>query len=194
VVRDRQHLTLASLFTRRLVITDLRLGALMELSERQCPAVTIECGGAMDAASTGVALRGLERFADVATPWMTEGAREPIEILENPLRVELRTGCQIAFSADPVPGFDLTLRQDIESLNLRPLPTGERLGWLGPRGMEVVQVNGSHGPKRPDDYFQVADGALRTAAPLRLSMATTVSSIAISDCLFYLFDSQEIVS
>lgn len=38
------HEALVSLFCDRLVITDLRLGALMERSSRRCPVVTIECG------------------------------------------------------------------------------------------------------------------------------------------------------
>ncbi len=191
VVRDLQHQTLASLFTNRLVVSDLRMGTLMELGETEFPAVTIECGGALDPGSSEVAMQGLERFAAAAAPCASDNGAVPLEILENPLRVELREGRQLAFSFKAVPGVDLTLRQDIESFNLRPLPAGEPLGWVATGGLEALEVNGPGGPKRPGDYFLVSDGNLRTAVPLRLSMATTVSSIAISDCLFYLFDSME---
>jgi len=42
------HEALVSRFCQRLVITDLNLGALMEISGAPCPAVTVECGGARD--------------------------------------------------------------------------------------------------------------------------------------------------
>ncbi len=187
VVADLRHRRLAALFTNRLVITDLRMGTLMELGETEFPAVTVECGGALDPGSSEVALQGLQRFAAADSPFAPEEGAEPLEILQNPLRVELREGRQVAFSSQAIPGIDLTLRQDIESFNLRPLPAGELLGWMGSAGMAALAVHGPHGPQRPGDYFVLAGGTLRSAVPLRLSMATTVASIALSDCLFYLF-------
>jgi len=46
--QDAQHEALTSLFTERMLVTGLRLGALFEYSERNVPTVTIECGGAQD--------------------------------------------------------------------------------------------------------------------------------------------------
>ena len=43
-----QNEPLTSFFCQRLIITHLRLGSLMEISEHQCPTVTIECGGRLD--------------------------------------------------------------------------------------------------------------------------------------------------
>ena len=41
---DHIHIGLAALFTHQMIITDIRLGAIMELSSARMPIVTIECG------------------------------------------------------------------------------------------------------------------------------------------------------
>lgn len=43
---DRQHDALVSFFTQRLIVSNLSLGALMDISEYSYPTVTVEVGGA----------------------------------------------------------------------------------------------------------------------------------------------------
>ncbi len=186
-VLDPAHRALTSLFAQRLMVTRIRMGSLMELGETDFPAVTIECGGSLDSASYGVALEGLERFMTVESLFDSEERYAALEVLENPVRVELRDDGQIAYAASAVPGVDLTLRQDIEHFNLRPLSAGEYFGWLGSRGISVLEIKDPIGKINLEDIFQVKDGRLLAAAPLQISMATTVSIIARSDCLFYAF-------
>src|SRR6056297_180008 len=45
---DRQHSALVSLFTRQLIVSNLRLGALLDISEHHYPTVTVEVGGRLD--------------------------------------------------------------------------------------------------------------------------------------------------
>jgi hypothetical protein len=59
---DRQHDALVSLFTQRLIISHLGLGALMEISEHSYPTVTVEVGGRLDQEAHELAWEGMCRY------------------------------------------------------------------------------------------------------------------------------------
>ena len=63
--RNPQHDALVSLFTHRMIITDIKLGALMEMSSVERPIVTIECGGAQDSESHLLAADGLKKYMEL---------------------------------------------------------------------------------------------------------------------------------
>jgi len=183
---DPRHEALAGLFARRLILTDLRLGALMELADAQLPAVTVECGGSQDPAAHAAANEGLERFFTLPDLFAPQASRRIMEVWINPLRVEVRPPRKIAFRHHPLPEDDVTLRPDIEHFNFRILPCGESLGWVGDDGLDALVIRTPHGLGEVADYFQVQDRQLYPTRPLHLSMATTHSKIARDDCLFYL--------
>lgn len=62
---DDRHDALVSLFTHRMIVTDLKLGALMEISEELMSTVTIECGGAQDIESHIIATEGMARYITI---------------------------------------------------------------------------------------------------------------------------------
>ena len=77
---DERHDAMVSLFTHRMIITDLLLGSLMEISTSLMPAVTIECGGAEDAESNLMAIEGLKKYItydDVLTIGHTDMSPAP---------------------------------------------------------------------------------------------------------------------
>jgi predicted deacylase len=59
---DRQHDALVSIFTKRLIVSNLGLGALMDISEHSYPTVTIEVGGHQDEEAHELAYEGLCRY------------------------------------------------------------------------------------------------------------------------------------
>lgn len=169
---------LSALFADMAVVTDLRLGSLME-QDFGCPVVTIEAGGSQDHTALRVAAAGLEHyfhredvFADPA----------PVTVLEHPLRLELAPHARIDFSDRPLPGRDLTMRADIERLNFAPIGTDEPLGWLGTDGLDTLRIGTGLDVSA---FFRELGGQLYAAHPMRLFMATTRADIAASDCLFY---------
>ena len=182
---DAAHQALASTFSRHLVITDLELGSLMEISGDLCPAITVECGGARDARSDEVAWTGLLRF--VSAPEVLSPPREqpPIELYHHPVRLEFEPGTRLAWHESPQPGADLTLRTDLERFNFGTADPAAPLGWLGSRGLEPLRVRTGSGRDVPDKYFCARDGRLHPAQPLRLFMVTSSPEMALSDCLLY---------
>lgn len=122
-------LTITSVFASHYVLTDIRLGSLMDATADDFPTVTIECGGAKDPAADRVAIEGLQRFLCTESILDAKDAERDVIILEHPIRVRLVNGANVAYSNAPVAGRTLTLRGDIDRFNSTVLPPFEPIGW-----------------------------------------------------------------
>ena len=183
---DRRHLALVSLFTRRLVLTDLRLGSLMEISEYLVPTVTIECGGRLDDNAHTVAWAGIDHFFTRDTLWDALPSPDAVEVMHHPVRLELSDACTPAYADAPDPDMPLTLRSDIDRHNFGVTPAGTLLGWVrGARLHDLFIARNRADTCVVEDLLCLADGELRTRRPLKLFMITTHPAIARSDCLLY---------
>jgi hypothetical protein len=182
---DQKHDALVSLFSERLIVTDLRLGALMELSELEVPSVTIECGGAGDAAAHALAYEGLLRFVGERDLFRPRQHDWPIEVLHNPVRLELGKGLRLRYGDAPRADADLCLRVDIEKFNFGEIERDCALGWISGPAFERLTVVDSGGRNLRDDYLRVEAGRLFPATRLKLFMITANPAIALSDCLLY---------
>ncbi len=177
------HAALIAPFAERLVVTDLRLGALMEAAEAICPAVTVECGGTADAAADRIAFDGLRAVLTSEDP--TRDAARVRDILHHPVRVELVSGASLGYGTGPT-RFDVTLRTDVESLNFHRVRVDERIGWLGAAGLDALRAKTSSGCDVLAELLRAdPDGALYPRQDLYLFMITGNAAVAREDCLFY---------
>ena len=182
---DRRHQAITRLFCNRLIITDIRLGALMEFEE-QFTVTTIECGGAHDPQAHEVAWRGLKQFASQGQLFSEQAELDALEVFRQPLRVELFSKYELAYGESVNEQADLTLVHDIERYNFGTVPANTHLGWLGPQGLNALVVRDSQGISHTHQYFRSDANELQTNADLKLFMITKNSKIAKADCLFYL--------
>lgn len=173
----------------QLIVTDMRLGSLMELPLLRrrladCPVFTLECGGALQPAARDVA-EGLYRLLAECPELAALPDAPGLEVLVHPLRVELCPGASVAYDRLPRAGVDVTLWARIDEHNRGVTSPSATLGWLGPRGLACLQARDGDGREHVGELFCVREGRLHARRPLRLFMATTNSDIARSDCLFY---------
>ena len=180
---DLAHQNLASFFVRRMIMTGIRLGALMEM-DFGCPIVTIECGGASDDEADIIAFEGLRSLLKAKT---IEGGKHEgrVEILDHPMRVEIHPEVSLVYSEEQVPGAAVTIRADIEHCNTGVTEAGTMLGWVTNGGLDNFTVREEGGDRITNDIIAVEGGALITQRDLRIFMATTREDIAHEDCLFY---------
>lgn len=182
---DADHLALTSLFTNDLIVTDLRLGAIMEFSERDVPTVTIECGGATDTSAKFVAQEGISRYLAAESVRAEAGLDYRVNIFRNPIRLELKSGKQAGYSDAPLVNVDITLPENAERLNYGMVPHEEPLAYLSSDGLAVLTAKDHQGNERLDEFFECREGQLFCRHPIKLFMVTTNAEIAASDCLFY---------
>lgn len=179
------HEALAAMFTERMVITELRMGSLMEQTQAQMPVVTIECGGAQDQASHDLAYTGLKSFITAQQLFNLEHVLD-MDIYHDPVRLELEKGLRLAFASAPVLGVDMTMLDQVDQFNFSLVPPGTLLGWVsGPHVLEHMRVADARGNNRFDQFFELCGNRLQTNATQKLFMVTTRPDIALSDCLLY---------
>lgn len=109
-----------------------------------------------------------------------------MQVLEQPIRVCVGPGIQLAFGEGPVPGADLTLALDLDRHNFERLPAGAPVGWLADDAPWPLDARGADGVDVSLAWFGRHDGRLVTLRPGIPIMMTTDPVIARADCLFYL--------
>lgn len=185
ITNDAEHQALTSLYTNRLIMTDLRLGALMEYSDQEVPTVTMECGGAQDEQAHQLAYDGLVRYTSRPEVLSLEKAEWDLAVLRNPIRVELAPDATIEYRFEPSGKADLTFPPDIEHHNFGIVSPDELLGWAGNKGLNALTAISHNRIGDMGQVLRVRDGRIYPAQAIRAFMITTNPAIAKSDCLFY---------
>ena len=185
IYADAKHKALVSLFIDRLVTNDLRLGALMEISEHLFPTVTIECGGRLDDDADELAWQGLQRFMTLVDIFTLQDIEGQLEVLRNPVRLELAKDCNLEYADAPGSGHDLILKTDIERHNFGLVKKGTQLGWVGEKGLSIFSANNLDSECVLNEIITIKDSCLYTSQNLKLFMITNNPAIAKMDCLFY---------
>ena len=175
---------LTQLFTRRLVVIDQTLGTLMEQREGNCPIVTIEFGGFSDPDADELAARSLHSF--ISKDQLFCGESMPLQILRNPLRLEIDRQTKLHYSNKVQLSADITLLDTIDQLNFSRLEPGTALGWLGAKGLAGLKLLNAKGEDMTSVFFAEEAGLLVTQKTITLFMATTDPDAAHQDCLLYL--------
>lgn len=188
---DAMHDSLVSLFTHRLIVTDLRLGALMEVSESMMPTVTIECGGAQDRESNLLATEGLIRYMTIANVLSNDHSDMTLEFFHNPIRMELVAGSDIAFGDHRLLREGVTLLPGIENHNFGFVEPDSLLGFVAGGLSANLSARRINGEQCLNDYFRLDGEQLFPTRRLKLFMVTTNPEIARKDCLFYFVEDDE---
>jgi hypothetical protein len=182
---DRQHDALVSLFTQRLIVSNLGLGALMEISEHSYPTVTVEVGGRMDEDAHQLAYDGMCRYFEAETV-LHQGATDwGLELLRDPIRLELNDNVTLTYADEPCANYDITLKTDIEHHNFGGIAMDTMLGWASGSERKLFTAQDAGGRCAVTRIVRIEDGVLYPAQPLKLFMITNNAAIAHSDCLFY---------
>jgi len=182
---DRQHDALVSIFTQRLIVSNLGLDALMDISEHSYPTVTVEVGGRLDEEAHKLAYEGLCRYflQDVV---LDQGDADwGLELLRNPIRLELNDGISLTYAERPSGGHSITLMPDIEHHNFGTVCPETQLGWTSGHEQELFSALDSSGRCAVSQLVRIEGEKLFPAQPLKLFMITNNATIAQSDCLFY---------
>jgi hypothetical protein len=190
---DAAAFNLTMLFAERYVCTSLRLGSVIEATAADFPSVTVECGRAGDPAADAAALAGMRRYLLAETIETRRVRAGRLAVFDEPVRVTVRPGINLAAGTRPVPGADLTLAEEIDRHNFQPVMPGAPLGWIGDRGGWPVEARGADGQDVSADLFEIRGGRLLTRRGMVPIMMTTDPMVAAADCLFYVVQQREVI-
>ena len=179
-----QSLALASLFCDTAILSDIRLGALME-QNFDCPIITVECGGANDEQAHEVAYEGIVELASSPCLDMSQ-QHNCVDIIYKPLRLKLTPNAQLHYANQDEGLAGVTLCENIEQFNYGPVRKGQMLGWLDQHGLDNLQLTNDANENLVKQFFTVRDSQLVSICYMRIFMATRVKDIASNDCLFYI--------
>lgn len=185
---DERHDALVSLFTHRMIVTDLKLGSLMEISETMMPTVTIECGGAQDTESNALATEGLSRYLTLDDVLSKQHGDMTLEFFHNPMRLELHEDKDIAYGDHRLIEDGVTLLPSVENYNFGYVDSATRLGFVSGELANTLSVKDNSGSEKILNYFELRDGELYPRRKIKLFMVTCNPEIARKDCLFYLVE------
>ncbi len=173
------NIALAAHFTRRIMLTDIQLGSIME-QNYACPIITVETGGSQDSDADITAVKGLRSY--LSEPDVFKQKQE-VELLKYPRRLELVATANLTFAEHQQKEYEVTMRQDIEHLNFGLTPANKVLGWVTGDDLSHFQLD--QNKATISLFFRIENGQLMTNCPLKLFMVTTRADIAKADCLFY---------
>jgi hypothetical protein len=108
-----------------------------------------------------------------------------MHVFIDPMRVTLRPGSTVAFSATAQRGCDLTMDSDVDRHNFTCLAPGAHIGWVGRDAPLPLEVRDASGRDVTRTLFDARDGAIVTLQPIIPIMMTTNPVVAAADCLFY---------
>lgn len=182
---DPEREALISLFSHRVVMTDLVLGSVMDLSGRFCPVVTIECGGARSEESDRTALIGLTQYVSLRRVLDIKPNDVIMDYFHHPLRLELLPGASVDYGSEALLVRGVTLPPDLEQWNFNHVEPNTRLGLLTGELSEVLQARNSDGENRLLHFFYADDDYLVARVRMKFFMATNNPEIARTDCLLY---------
>jgi hypothetical protein len=179
---NEENLSLIDLFTDKTLITEKKVGAVMEV-DFKAPIVSIESGGANELLSHEVAYLGVQRFFE--SKEIFKSLPSSVVVFKKPARVQLNLGLTVAFSQCQLTDSSVVLRADIEKLNHHIVAPGEVLGWTNSEISKPLTAINAQNIDIIDNIIEVQRGQLVTKCKLQLFMATTIKDIATHDCLFY---------
>ncbi|MCK7495553.1 MAG: hypothetical protein MZW92_34415 [Comamonadaceae bacterium] len=145
---DRQHDALVSFFTHRLIVSNLGLGALMEIGESSFPTVTVEVGGRLDQQAHELAFEGMCRYFQAPSVLDPPPADWGLELLRNPIRLELNANVTLTYAELPNASYDITLKADIEHHNFGSVGVDTLLGWAGGPERSLFSAQDANRPLR----------------------------------------------
>lgn len=179
---------LAAFFCNQMIVTDIRIGALME-QNLEAPVITIECGGASDIASTKRAELGIRLLSNSDQDDLKH-SHEIVDIFRNPYRIQLQQHQSLCYASHFSEEMDITLVRDIERRNFGLTHQGTCIGWTKSKKIHHIfhkQGLAQH-ETNIDLDFEIKDHQILTKRDLYFFMATDNLRIASKDCLFYIIE------
>lgn len=179
---EPHFLSLASLFSKRIVYFTRPRGVQSLAFAELCPAVTLECGQPEDDYGAEHAYEMIDAALHLQA--LPEAPAEEVNVYRTRAIVRVPEAFSFCFGSG---GADLELLEDLERLNFQELPTGTLLACAHRPDARLL-VENEQGQDVWQEYLQRTDGEIRTCKHVVPSMFCRDPQIVRQDCLGYFME------
>ncbi len=174
---------LARLFSRTVVYFKRPLGVQSAALAPICPAVTVECGRAIDRAGIGHAAEFIEA-ALALTDFPAHAVPEhDLDLMQTHAIIKVPPGADFSFDGTDA---DFRFHPALDQLNFSELAPGTSFGTLGRTRQARLEIQSGGDVSGIADYFDYADGEIRLTKAAIPAMLTLDPRAIRLDCLGYL--------
>lgn len=181
---DENTLCIAKRLAPHVFVTDDMIGTMIEKTAGIAPSIVVECGtnGTIDADT--YASKTLEIFFKLMG--VIQG-NAPDAVCKREYRglTNIKILQEVSVSwADQRTGSNLTVRKDIESLNIKELSKNELFGWGD--SLDVFSILTKNGKGKPEDFFEIKQNTIYIKKGFVPALLAAKESIS-KESGFYLF-------
>ena len=187
-VLEPAFLHLACMFNRTIVWFTRPDEVLSMAFAKLCPAVTVECGKPGQKHGVHHALEYLDACLHLAQHPSRPVAAQDLDLFHTVAIIKVPKEVSFGFDNFDNTECDLLLRDDLDQLNFREIPTGTSLGKVNPNHNVYLETWNDKGRDCVEHWFRVEEGELRTTRSVIPSMFTRDELIIRQDCLGYLME------
>lgn len=179
------NLHLATLFGRTVVYFTRPKGVNSRAMSDLCPAVTLECGRVGNEYAIKHCCDYLDACLHLSELPNHAVASHDIDLFHTTAIVKVSDEYNFGYQGDDL---DLQLEADLENYNFRELASGTRFGSVRNGTSQPLAVSNEFGEDVYRQYFEMADGEVRTLTEVMPSMLTPDVEVIRQDCLCYLME------
>ncbi|HKJ18658.1 MAG TPA: M14 family metallopeptidase [Xanthomonadales bacterium] len=179
------HLRLAACFAPQVVYFTRPAGTMSHAFSVHIPSSTLECGQAGNVHGTDHTMAYLETLLHIDDLSSLPLSTADVQLFHMRATVTVPHDVAFDFGASAT---ELTLRDDLDSLNFQELPPHTAFGRVSNGNSRPVRAIDIRGRDVTPYYFSVEDGELVTARPIMPSMLTLDRRVIQQDCLCYLME------
>jgi len=164
---------------------DMSYGALIDKLGKKFPSVTVECGTNLTREADDSAFDVIQRFFTETK--VKEGVNHDMtnKIYSGVFNVKVNKDTKIIWSDKNENNYDLVLRKDVESLNLKEIEAQTFFGWS--KSLDCFIIRNKEGIVKPNKIFILKDNKLYIKSKAVPSLLAP-SEFIIKESGFYLFE------
>ncbi|REL29270.1 hypothetical protein [Thalassotalea euphylliae] len=152
--QSHDHLALASLFCKTLVVSDLRLGAIFE-QNFDCPVVSVQCGNPELAQNNHLTETALIDFIEQKDLSLRELPSD-LAVIHDAKLIKLSANKSVAYGTEPSDA-DITLKDMLKQCNFTKLAGKTHIGWTAKPASELLESE-SRNEQALEEFLAIENG------------------------------------
>ncbi|MEK6857028.1 MAG: hypothetical protein AABX39_00385, partial [Nanoarchaeota archaeon] len=181
---DEQTLGLARNMVQNILLMDLSAGALIQKTGKEIPSIVLECGTNQTKEADNLAFESLQKFFIKTNTKEGTITNLPSKLLSECFNIKIKKESSITWSDKKDETKEITLRKDIEQLNLMEIQPTDFLGWTN--NLDHLILKNKNGTIAPKKLFELEEGKITLRDKAILNLLST-SEFIIKESGFYLF-------